>query len=249
MKKYLAFLSISAMLTMSACSATVDGEGGDDATMGDDATTGDDASVGSDAGTGTTDAGPVATAGYKSIVIYDKYTEPDCKKTTGPGPDIDMVAAWRGAVLLGVGKVGSCAYSAGTTPACPDNKHAEKDDIAAACGPFGDLDFKDISTGYLSLGGGSVELSIGACTTSTDDIEKCDGAGEVVELQAGDEIDVYEVDQWYLGKTPENKKAYITGACKCIPETYEVWVRPTAGDDTGSADLGQKTGTGTVTVK
>ncbi len=249
MKKYLAFLSISALLLTSACSATVGDDGAVDGTGTDDATVGADTTT--DAGStdaGSTDAGSV-TAGYKSVVIWDKYTEPDCKATTGPGPDIDMVAVWRGNDLLGVGKPGTCTYKAGTTVACPDNQHAAATDVAAACGPFGDLDFKSVSFGYLSLGGGSVEMAIGACTKGGTDIEACDGAGDVVEIKVGDSIDVYEVDQWYLGKAGGNTKAYITGACKCIPETYEVELRVTAGVDTGSLAVGQKTGTGTLDVK
>ncbi|MCO4762352.1 MAG: hypothetical protein KC502_12655 [Myxococcales bacterium] len=251
MKKYLAFLSISAMLLTSACSATVGTEGDEDGTSGGDATTTEDG-TGSDAGTtgdaGTaTDAGSTPT-GFMSVVIYDKYTEPDCKKTTSPGPDIDMVAVWRSGKLIGVGKPGSCDYSAGTNPACPDNKHAAAKDIEAACGPFGDIDAVNVSTGYLGLGGGSLELSIGACSSETTDIEKCDGKGDAVAVQSGDEIDVYEVDQWYLGNN-DAKKKYITGSCKCIPETYEVWLRTKTGVDTGSVEVGQKTGTGTLTVK
>ncbi len=248
MKKYLAFLSISAMMLTSACSATV-GEDGDATTEdgtggGGDATTGGDSTTGGDAG--TTDAGGTSTA-FKAVIIYDKYTEPDCKATTSPGPDIDMVAVWRGDKLIGVGKPGSCNYNAGTNVACPDNKHADADDVAAACGPFGDLDFKDISTGYLGLGGGSLELEIGACTTETTDIEKCDGKGDAVAIEAGDEIDVYEVDKWYTGENADKKK-YITGACKCIAETYEVWLRTAKGVDAGSLEVGQKTGTGTLKV-
>lgn len=266
MKKYLGFLTIGAMLFATACSASVDSDDGDvttDEDVSSDATAGDTSgSTDSD----TTTAGDTTTAptGWTSVVIYDKFTEPDCKATTSPGPDIDTVALWRQVggtwTLMGVAKVGSCDYSAGVNPACPDNKHNAAADVAAACGPFGDIDAKDIATGYLGLGGGSVELKIGACQSDKEDISSCDGKGDAVEILAGDELDVYEVDQWYLshgagcGDDGEPKcatgKTYITGSCKCIPETYEVELRKEAGKSgTDDVILGEKTGTATLSVK
>lgn len=260
MKKYLGFLTIGAMLLATACSATTGGDG--DATS--DATTASDTTGGSDSTTGGSDAtgGGTDTAtgpsGWMSLVIYDKFTEPDCKATTSPGPDIDAVAVWREVngewKLMGVGKPGTANYSAGVNPACPDNKHNSADDVKAVCGPLGDIDGKDISTGYLGLGGGSVEVTIGACQSANETVGSCDGAGAAVEILPGDEIDVYEVDKWYLDNGPNGKKAdgntpYITGACKCIPETYEVELRKESGKS-GASDLivGEKTGTATLTV-
>lgn len=256
MKKYLGFLTIGAMVLSTACSASV-GEDGDatDTTGGSDATGGTDSSGGTDTAGGDTTTGPT---GWKSVVIYDKFTEPDCKATTSPGPDIDAVAVWREVggtwKLMGVGKIGTANYSAGTNPACPDNKHNTADDVAAVCGPLGDIDGKDISKGYLGLGGGSVELAIGACQSDNETVATCDGAGAAVEILAGDEIDVYEVDKWYLENGPNGKKAdgatpYITGACKCLSETYEVELRKESGKS-GADDkiIGEKTGTATIAV-
>ena len=257
MKKYLGFLTIGAMLLSTACSATVgeDGDATDDTTTGADAT--DATGGGSDTGTtGDTTTGPT---GWKSVVIYDKYTESDCKATTSPGPDIDAVALWRNVggdwKLMGVGKVGSADYKAGANPACPDNQHADADDIAAVCGPLGDIDGKDISTGYLGLGGGSVELTIGGCQSDSETVTTCDGKGAPVEILDGDQIDVYEVDKWYLDNGPTGAKAdgatpYITGACTCLSETYEVEVRKETGKSgTDDKIIGEKTGTATLDVK
>jgi hypothetical protein len=253
MKNFLAFLGAGALIMASACSATTGGDGDAVDGIGSDAGGGSD-SGGSDAGgtdTGAADTGGGGATGWKSVVIYDKYTEPDCKATTSPGPDIDVVAVFRGGKLMGVGKPGTCSYSAGVSPACPDNQHNAAADVAAACGPLGDIDGKDISKGYLGLGGGSVELQIGACQSDNETVGSCDGAGAVVEILPGDEIDVYEVDGWYKENGPNGKQTpyYITGACKCISETFEVELRKEIGKS-GADDLlvGEKTGTATLTV-
>ena len=217
--------------------------------------------TGADSDTGNTARGDITTGptSWKSIVIYDKYTEPACTATASPGPDIDAVALWRNIgglwKLMGVGKVGSADYTAAANPPCQNNQHAEADDIAAVCGPLGDIDGQNISSGYLGLGGGSVELTIGACQSDFETVGTCDGKGAPVEILQGDEIDVYEVDGWYLENGPGGSKAdgatpYITGACKCLSETYEVAVRKEAGTwGTDDKSIGEKHGTATFVVK
>ncbi len=251
--KVLAIFAVLVLLLGTACSASVGvGVGGDDDSKGGDAGATTDANgagdtTASDAGT-STDAGAVPLAkSYTWVVIHDMAKS--CVSGTGPGADIDMVAVYRSAKLIGVGKVSSPDYAAGATP-CKGNKHAEKDDIAACAGPLGDIEPKDISTGYLSLGGGAVALQIGECQDQAIDVHDCDGKGAVVALQAGDEIDVYEVDGWYTKtENPGTKAKYITGKCKCDSEPYQVTV---ANDNLGTADaakVGEHTGTAIQKLK
>jgi len=257
MKKYFGIFCAAALMFSAACSSTT----------GDDGDATSDQDIAADGSTDEADAGATDTAGdaggqadavapassYTWVVIYD-----DTKTCTGTGPgaDIDVVAVYRGGKLIGVGKPGTVVYAAPAHPAqtCTDkknkNKHAEEDDVKAAAGPLGDIDAKEVSTGYLSLGTGSVELQIGGCANGETDIHKCDGKGDAVAFENGDEIDVYEVDKWYQDtENPMTKKKYITGQCKCAKEPYSVYLRKTQGLDVGSVEVGSHTGTAIQNLK
>ena len=213
---------------------TADAGGSDDATSGGD-------TGGADAG-GSADAGATGPT-YESIVIYDgSKTKPATCSGTGPGADIDFVAVYRGGKLLGVGKKGTATYKAGTTTGCDKNEHNDAKAVEGISGGFGDLCRKggkdveckdsDLSEGYLSLGGGSVELRFGKCQNAdakTTENKECDGSGDVITLQAGDEIDVHEIGAQY--KTKYSMK------CVCADEGYEVDIRAKVGVDTGSKFL------------
>lgn len=218
-----------------------DGTSGDDATAGGDATTGGDATSGGDAGGGSdAAAGPT----YASIVIYDgSKAKPATCSGTGPGADIDFVAVWRGGKLLGVGKKGTATYKAGTATGCDKNEHNDAKAVEGITGGFGDICRKDgkdvsdckdsdLSEGYLSLGGGSVELQFGKCQkadATKPDAAECDGSGDLIKLEPGDELDVHEIGANY--KTKYGMK------CVCADEGYEVDVRTGVGVDTGSKFL------------
>ena len=219
-------------------------DGGSDAGSTDDTTgTGGDAgSTGGDAGSTGGDAGGTGPT-YESIVIYDgSKTKPATCSGTGPGADIDFVAVWRGGKLLGVGKKGTTTYKPGTTTGCDKNEHADAKAVDGMTGGFGDLCRKggkdvdckdsDLSEGYLSLGGGSVELRFGKCQkadAAKPDNSECDGTGDLITLQPGDEIDVHEIGATY--QTKYNMK------CVCADEGYEVDIRAKVGVDTGSKFL------------
>ena len=257
MKKYLGILCVAAMLFAAACSST-SGEGAD--------TTEQDAAVdgGTDSDAGATDtASGDATGGadavlpassYTWVVIYDDTQTCD---GTGPGADIDVVAVYRGKDLIGVGKPGTADYQlpAKVDATCSNpkkpNKHAKPADVEAVTGPLGDIDAENVSTGYLSLGTGTLELQIGGCSNGKATLEECDGKGDPVAFQDGDEIDVYEVDKWYLDN--DNKatsKKYITlKGCVCASEPYTVFLRTAKGLDTGSVEVGSHTGTSILKLK
>lgn len=248
MKKIFEIMCILTIMLAAACSSTA----GEDGTT-DDAGTAD---VGSDAGTtdaGTSDAGTAdavaPAASYTWVVIFDDTTT--CTGT-GPGADIDTVAVYRDGKLLGVGKPTTPDYAAGSGTDCEKNGHAKPADVEACTGPLGDIDAENVSTGYLSLGGGSVELQIGGCANGKETINECDGKGDVVAIQDGDEIDVYEVDVWYQDdahKNPATGKKYITGSCKCDPEPYTVYIRKTKGVDATGLEVGSHTGTAIEKLK
>jgi len=235
MKNWKQLIGVAGALVMvlgSGCSATTGGDG--DATDGTgDGTAAVDNGVapGNDAVAGTdaaADTGVVA-GGFKYGIIYDKYAEPDCTKTTSPGSDIDAIGLYRGGQLIGVVKVGTANYKDEKT-SCKDNAHSTTSDCE------GPSDVLDTKTGYVGLNGGSIEFQIGGCSVSTTDVTVCDGKGPAVTIQAGDEFDVYEVGQAY--KT----KGWIKETCLCIDEDYEVWVRLDKGVDAGSVLVGNGKG-------
>ncbi len=202
-----------------------------------------DGSTASGDGSGA-DAGPLDVAPtpktWSWVAIYD-----DTKTCagTGPGADIDAVALYRKGKLLGVGRPGSVQYVPPPLESCKLNGHNKEFDQAACAGPLGDIDPVELAHGYLSLGGGWMAMQIGACAGAGKSLHDCDGLGEAIILQSGDEIDVYEVDTWYLNtKNPKTGKPYITAQCKCDPEPYTVYVRKsaTSGDQ---VEVGSHTGT------
>lgn len=234
MKNWKRLIGVAGALVMvlgSGCSATTgtDGDatdGSSDGTVGVDNGVAPDGAVAADMGTADTGAG---ATGFKWGIIYDKYAEPDCTKTTSPGSDIDAIGLYRAGALIGVIKVGTANYKDEKT-SCKDNAHNKTSDCE------GPSDVFDTKTGYVGLNGGSIEFQIGGCSVSTTDITVCDGKGPAVTIQAGDEFDVYEVGQAY--KT----KGWIKEACLCIDEDYEVWVRLDKGVDAGSVLVGNGKG-------
>lgn len=245
-EKILGVLGLCGLLALSACDATVESEAdgtGSDAVTGTDTTTTGDTTV---------------VTGYKYVTIDGKAaTEKDCTATTSAGADIDAVAVYgKDGKLKGVGKPGSVVFKAGAKKLCAaENKHTDPGDVA---GPL-NTD-ATVSNGYFGLSDGTVEFKIGACSTPTEDPKKCDGNGAEVTIVPGDEIDVYEVDITYLSasqcatelakntswpadlcsKQQGFQAGTITAQCKCIPETYEVFVSKEAG--AGLVSLGAQTG-------
>ncbi len=242
MKKWLALSSLSILLLASACSSTV-GEDGDTLegdTASADTTGADTASVDDDAVAADTTAEDVVQKPvYNTLLIID--ADKECSGT-GPGADLDFVAVYRAGALIGVGKPGTANYAPGTGTGCAANEHNAAGDVQSLCGPFGDLDLKDLTSGYLSLGGGDVEVQLGACKNASTCVgwdatacpDPCDGLGDVVELQDGDEIDVWEIDQKY--------KTDLNLTCKCDSEAFEAMIRTAPGVDAGSISLKSKDG-------
>lgn len=260
MRNFITAIAATSLLFAMGCDAGTGTDGGEDLDAivdagtdaggtDNDATTGGDAAVTGDAG-GTADA--TVGVSYESLVIYDgSKTKPATCSGTGPGADIDFIAVWRGGKLIGVGKKGTADFKPGSTTGCDKNEHSDAKAVDGVTGGFGDLCSKDgkaiecsksdLSEGYLSLGGGSVELQVGGCQTADPDApdnEKCDGSGDLVSLLPGDEIDVHEIGADY--------KTKYKMSCVCADEGYELDIRVKKGVDAGSkflegADGGSKT--------
>lgn len=251
---------LCSVLALGACDATVGGTGdasGDDASA--DAVS--SADTGAKADTGT--AADTATGGKKYtwlIIDGSPATEPDCSATNSPGPDIDAVALFsKEGKLKGVGKPGTAKFKAGAKQLCAAQN--KKTDVTQVCGPVNGHVYvatKKTDTEYFGLSDGTVEVQFGACSTATEDLTKCDGAGAVQEIANGDQIAVYEVDGTYLseakckaassesvkdagqcGKGPQAGLA--EDGCKCLAEQYQVWI----GSEEGKAEVDLKTQTGT----
>ena len=230
-----------------ATSGDVDMDGMNMETTGDVATgeTAGDATAGDTAAGDTT-----AAATYKSIVVWDKSTDPPKDKagkcTASPGTDLDAVALYgKDGKLKGVIKPGTAVYVESKTSECKADITTAKGKAASVEGP---LDGKVVATGsdsgYLSLGGGSVEFQIGACTKGTT-VSDCDGAGAVVEIVSGDELDVYEVDTSYKKGGTGPQAGNAADICVCYADEYLIDLRPTLGSDTGSKSLPDGKGTTT----
>lgn len=232
MRKIFAAFAISSLLVAAGCDAGT-GEDGDADGSAADGTVADAGGTDTTAGGDTTAADTAAAkTTYASIVIYDgSKTKPATCDGTGSGADIEAVALKRGGKFIAVGKPGSADYkeSAGK---CPDNKHAEADDIEAVTGAPGTIDTKAAENGYLSLGGGSVEVQFGACTGGGKDKAKdCDGKGDVTAIEDGDEVWVYEI-----GPTYKTQYSLFSG-CKCLAEGFEVDARETKGASAASDNV------------
>lgn len=176
--------------------------------------------------------------GYKFVTIDGSpWTEPDCNATNSPGPDIDVVALYRGNILMGVGKPGTVVFKSGAKNACADhNKHNNPKDVE------GGLTTKMYTTatpdtGYFGLSDGTVSVRIGACQVSTADIKSCDGTGPALEIKPGDELDIYEVDATYKKGSGSFAEGIASDACKCIAESYELFV--SKEDGAGLISLGK----------
>ncbi len=247
-EKILGILGLCGMMALSACDASVtdtDGGSTDGGTTGDTAT---------DTGGGGSDT--TAPTGY-TVITIDGAPEanPDCT-TSSAGADIDVIAVYdsKGA-LKGVGK--TVVHKEGATPKCP--KWGSKDVAKQTC-TYGTIkpechnDPNDVTgglntkmyadatpdTGYFGLSGGTVEVTIGACSVSTADIKSCDGKGGAVQILAGDEVDVYEVDATYKKAGTGPAGGIAPESCICTAEAYEVFVSKKAGE--GLISLGKFTG-------
>lgn len=240
-KKLAMVAGVSSLLVLGACDASV--SDGDATSGGSDATSG-----GSDTTTGGSDT--TATTGKKySWVIIDGSKEPDCT-TNSPGPDIDAIALYRkeGGTwkLKGMAKAGTQVVKAPANPKCLDKN--DHDTSISVCGPVdGTVSATAKDTGYLGLGDRSVYVQIGACSTATEDLKKCDGAGAVQDIMVGDQLAVWEVDQSYKtackndgNDAPQCGFAY--SGCTCTTEKYGVGVG-TSSDGADFLDLGVQNGT------
>jgi hypothetical protein len=198
------------------------------------------------------DADAHAVSGY-TFVYIDGAPEanPDCS-TGSAGADIDVIAVYDSKrALKGVGK--TVVHKEGASPKCPKwgktsqcsygtikpECHNDPNDVAGGLNTkmYGDA---TPDTGYFGLSGGTVEVTIGACSVSTDDVKSCDGKGPAVQIMAGDEIDVYEVDGTYKKVGTGPAAGIAPESCTCVAEAYEVWVSKKAGE--GLVGLGKYTG-------
>lgn len=188
-----------------------------------------------DARTDAGDAAPlpagVTATEWARLVVADRSTEPDCAKTVAPGVELDAVGLYRGGVLIGVAGVGSARLVGSLTPTCPNN------DFAKAGAVEGGVD-ATASKGFFALNGGGVEVAFRGCSACTTFIGDCDGKGAPVALRTGDELDIYELDPWYV---TYGRAAKTT--CACSADAYEVRVRRVAGSDVDGQVLGTFNGT------
>ena len=251
MKKYLGFLAIGATLLATGCSAEVGEDADGDASTVTDSTGGGDTTGGDTTGGGDSAGGDTTAtkAKFESILIFDKSEDPtfvNGKCGASPGTDLDAIALYRKigdkSTLMGVGRVGSAVYDTSAASTC-DNK---KNDKTSAEGPVNGFVYeKDPDKGYISLNGGSIELEFGACGAGQTDVKTCDGKGDKVAIENGDEIDIYEVDLTYKadGDGPGKGNAY--DGCVCYADQYKVKIRTKMGVDAGSIYLGAADGSTT----
>lgn len=242
-EKILGILGLCSMMALGACDANV--------TESDAATT--DSIGGSDAATDTGGGSDTAAPTGYAVVTIDGAPEanPDCT-TSSAGADIDVIAVYdsKGA-LKGVGK--TVVHKEGATPKCPtwgSKNQCAYGTIKAEChndpndvtGGLNTKMYADATpdTGYFGLSGGTVEVTIGACSVSTADVKSCDGKGGAVQILVGDEIDVYEVDGTYKKAGTGPAAGIAPESCICKAEAYEVFVSKKAGE--GLVSLGKFTG-------
>jgi len=232
-EKFLGAAGIASLLLTGACSATTGGGDGD--AMADGMIMPD--TGGTDAG-GTKDTTSMAMS-FKSIAIWDKSEEQlDCTKAASPGTDLDAVMLYRGGTLIAAGKPGTAKYAAGTTPLCTVNDKIKAKQVDKPEGKADGHVYKtDADKGYFSLNGGSMEIQFGKCTQSGPKADSCDGAGDLVDVLPGDEIDVYEVDDTYKAAGKGITAGWADEVCVCYADEYQVDLRPTAGADAGAVTL------------
>jgi hypothetical protein len=165
---------------------------------------------------------------YVWVVIQD--TEQKACTTNGPGTDVDAVALVSAAgTVLGYGKIASANFTANPLGnACENTECSGSNCKYAAISltfleeslvsytegpPDGFVQSVGDDAGYFSLNAGTLQIQIGDLT----------GAGPAKQLQSGDYIQVYEVDQTYIasGSAP--------ATCTCLPEHYTVSLQSAAG--------------------
>ena len=234
-------------MVLAACGATTAADGDATDGTGSDATTGDTA-------TDTAMGDMSMTATYKSIVIVDKSADPAfingaCGKS--PGTDLDAVGLYRAGKLIAVGKPGTANYDKSNATSCAVDANSDKAKATSAEGPVNAHVYPGATpdTGYICLNGGSLEIQFGACVTGSK-ITDCDGAGALVDVMSGDEIDVWEVDQSYKTGSGTAADGLADSSCVCRADEYNVSVRMAVGQDKDSLWL-PATGTyaGSFTVK
>ena len=243
-EKILSGVGVACLLLTGACSATT-GSDSDADGMAGDMYMADGSTMDMGGGKDTI----AAKTTYKSIVVWDKSEDPafrNGKCGSSPGTDLDAVMLYRGQKLIGAGKVGSATYA----PAEPVSTCANtKNNAANAEGPVnGKVFASNPDTGYISLNGGSVELQFGACSTATEDVTKCDGAGAVIDIQEGDELDFYEVDTYYKPGSKTAMDGFAYDSCVCYQDQYQVKLYAAVGTGTGvvlQSSAGSDTFTGT----
>lgn len=183
--------------------------------------------------------------GLTSVDIADGQTPTNCANTVQPGADLDAVGLYRyfkdapcaagqaaGYCLVAVARAGSARVVG--NPVCSVNEHDDPHQIE---GP------RDASTtnpdgGWFSLNGRTVEFELAGCKghpLGELDIAHCDGRGDPVLPQPGDELDVFEVDSWYTDS------GWRARTCKCVADDYQVQLR--SGADGFSICLGVFHGT------
>jgi hypothetical protein len=177
------------------------------------------------------DVSATASNTWATVVLTDKTKESDCKKTTAPGAEIDAIAVYRKDQLIGVVAVGSAVVIGTLQPTCGNNAFAN---ASAVEGPVDGSEAK----GVFALNGAGVEVAFAGCSACTAHVADCDGKGDPIALQPGDELDVYELDDWHV-----KVKLATAGKCSCSRDPYEVKVRRKAGSDEGAYVLGTFTGT------
>jgi hypothetical protein len=159
---------------------------------------------------------------YVQIGIYDRENAAGVCDSLGPGSDIDAVALVRNGVVIGHGLKGSATYLPSAVPTClrcgPMGssvcEYADPRLVGNAEGPpDGEIHQTESDTGYFSLNGGVLGITIGDLA----------GEGPALSILPGDVIGVYEVD-----------RTYDKGA---TPERYEVWLTTSPGSGDGMVQL------------
>ncbi len=202
------------------------------------------------AGDGSSDAGVIAKWRYVTL----ERTAQAATCPANSGAEIDTVAVYRVVSakrakteasnwkLVGVAKPDSVVYLPGAASACQATSLAS--DPSAVAGP---VNVNPSGTsGFFRLSDGRLQLQIGACSSGTADILHCDGAGPAIDIVAGDQIAVFEVDQTYLASCDWKTMACgpqtgsVTAACPCAADSYIVRLGVQPGQMT--QDLGSHVG-------
>lgn len=217
--------------SLAACTGTSSAD--QDAVSGDGCGTG----AGPSDAVGDADSGTATAALFTSIVIRDRSADPafiNGKCGASPGTDLDCVGLYRGGKLIAVGMPGTATYTSAQVNSCANTHNAS----TSAEGPLDGYMTADNAkdSGYISLNGGALEIQFGACKTGIH-ITNCDGRGDLVAIESGDEIDVWEVDRNYLTASGTGADGHAWDGCACYADEYEVDLRPTAHSGAGAVVL------------